>query len=296
MLHTNTTLAIALLCSMLCCAGASAQAASSNWQLPTEVMAGLASDVYDVVNIPGYTVRMAERCWPTANRPAERNILCRQYHRAWQRKSPEDFVTLFVFREAGGVSAAVFEHKTSQSVVLAFVGSDQIVDWLVANQNIARLRGKKSQGLQRVAAGALDIAGKLGELKRRDGSLIPLHEVHVVGHSLGGYLTQMVTVLLPVRSGVSFNGPGLYRMFPRSQDELDVLLGERAAQYKRRYPARRMQNHIKQLDPIGRFGRHFGIVYLYRSDGKKAHSMEVFRSELEAQTIKPYKVLYSSGL
>lgn len=187
------------------------------------------------------------------------------------------------------MSAAAYEHKFSKKVVLAFVGSDQIVDWIAANKNVLRRRGKHFRGLQLVATGALEIAGKVNLLRRRDGSKIAMRDVHVVGHSLGGYLAQLIVAVQPVDGGVSFNGPGLLRLVPPAKrDEISILLGDQAAQYRHRYPQARMHNHVKQLDPIGRFGRHFGLVHLYRGPARKAHSIERFRNELINEGLAPY--------
>lgn len=254
--------------------------------LPLQTMAQLAESAYDVAKARGYRVVLARHCWRFVSEERAPGPLCRRYMQFWADKSPEGFVTRFVYRGRGGVSAAVFEHKQTARIVLAFTGSDQLVDWVGANQNILRPRGKTRPPLQRVAAETLKIVEQVRRLKKRDGSAIRLREIDVVGHSLGGYLTQLVTALFPVRSGVSFNGPGLYRLVSRPEDELETLLGSQADRYRRRYPAARMQNHVKRLDPVGRFGRHFGVVYIYEAPAKNAHSMALFRKELEEGSLE----------
>ena len=289
MLHSRKTFGMVLASGVAFWSALTFQAAAyAERRLSIETSAKLAKAVYDIVDTPLYTVRLSEQCWQMKREADQRKIACKYFHRLWQRRSPENFATLFVFRSTGGVSAAVLEHKTSGDVVLAFAGSDQLVDWLVANQGILRPRGKTLKGLQTVAAGALGIAEKLPQLKKRNGRFINLREVSVVGHSLGGYLTQLVTALQPVRHGASFNGPGLYRPVEKQQDEIAILLGSRAEHHSKRYASQRMDNHVRQLDPIGRFGRHFGTVHLYKGQAKTAHSIDAFLRDLQDRKIKPY--------
>jgi len=125
-------------------------AAYAERRLSSETSAKLAKAAYDTVDTPLYTVRLSEQCWQMKREADQRKIACKYFHRLWQRRSPKNFTTLFVFRATGGVSAAVLEHKTNGDVVLAFAGSDQFVDWLVATKAYCVLAAKHLKGFRRL--------------------------------------------------------------------------------------------------------------------------------------------------
>jgi hypothetical protein len=103
-----------------------------------------------------------------------------------------------------------------------------------------------SKKLKRQIKAALSIVDKVTKLKKKNGRKIKLSELQVVGHSLGGYLTQIVTVKKKVKRGVAFNPPGAG----------GYLKGVKKV--------RNLAVHSRQSDIVGRFGRHVGKMYLYR--------------------------------
>lgn len=105
---------------------------------------------------------------------------------------------------------------------------------------------KPSKKLKRQIAAALSIVDKVTKLKKRKGQRIKLSEIQVVGHSLGGYLTQIVTVKKKVKSGVAFNPPGARGYLKVGKKFKNLTI------------------HSRKSDIVGRFGRHVGKMFIYR--------------------------------
>lgn len=149
---------------------------------------------------------------------------------------------------------------------------------------------KKKSELEKVMGGGPKISAKLKKqvdaalalvdkvatsFKKRDGkTAIKLSDIVVTGHSLGGYITQVVTAKKKVKRGVTFNAPGA------------------AAYLKGAHPTRNLTNHSRKSDLVGNFGKHVGTLYHYKNAKFKweklhkaifiqNHSMTEFRRDIK---------------
>ncbi len=132
---------------------------------------------------------------------------------------------------------------------------------------------KPTRKLNQQVKAAFSILDKVTKKKKRNGKYVRVSEIQVTGHSLGGFLTQVVTVKRKVRRGIAFNPPGA-----RSY----LKVGSKKSN---------LTNHSRKHDIVGRFGKHVGKHYLYRDvkfKWKKIkkrylmrnHGIDEFRKEL----------------
>ena len=105
---------------------------------------------------------------------------------------------------------------------------------------------KPSKKLRRQIDAALAIVDKVAKLKKKNGQMIKLSEIQVVGHSLGGYLTQIVTVQKKVKRGIAFNPPGAGGYLKNAGKPKNLTI------------------YSRKSDIVGRFGKHVGRMYLYK--------------------------------
>lgn len=106
---------------------------------------------------------------------------------------------------------------------------------------------KSSKKLNRQVAAALSILDGLAKVKKTNGKPIRISEVEVTGHSLGGFLVQVVAVKRKIKRAVTFNPPGAS----------EYLKGAKAPRY--------LTNHSRKGDIVGRLGKHAGDLYLYKN-------------------------------
>jgi len=96
--------------------------------------------------------------------------------------------------------------------------------------------------LHKKIAAAKAFVKKVLELKKSGGAAITKADLVITGHSLGGYLAQVVGGYYQVRTE-TFNAPG-------------ALHGGRKS-------STLVTNHVRRTDVVGRLGRHIGKVLLY---------------------------------
>ncbi len=141
-------------------------------------------------------------------------------------------------------------------------------------RDVLKKGAKPGKKLDRQVAAALGILDGLTKVKRTNGKLIRIDEVEVVGHSLGGFLAQVLATKRLLRRAVAFNPPGADR----------YLNGAKAPGY--------LTNHARKGDLVGRFGKHTGPLYVYKNAKFKwervkrlylaqNHGMRDFREDLD---------------
>ncbi|MEN8196459.1 MAG: ricin-type beta-trefoil lectin domain protein, partial [Pseudomonadota bacterium] len=181
---------------------------------------------------------------------------------------------------SNGFSGGIFEGR--RTIYVAFAGSDQLKeDWLGADVQLASWFGKNKT----------KIKSQIAEAKRLTRRAIANNpqkkRIIVVGHSLGGYLAQVVTAELPVSAGISFNAPGFGPL-------------DRGTMYTPKNSARLMENHSRERDLFGNFGKHFGRKIIYHdllSAVKlplKNHDITGFRNDI-SNGLLPYRTLVSGA-
>jgi hypothetical protein len=100
----------------------------------------------------------------------------------------------------------------------------------------------------------------------------------MTGHSLGGYLAQIVAARRRTEA-VTFNAPGAHGEGPVAGSKL-------------------IRNHVREKDIVGTFGRHLGVVVYYPHERLVLdnHKMSLFRAMLDRGTQRTRLVVESQPM
>ncbi|MDA0241197.1 MAG: hypothetical protein O3A84_14385 [Proteobacteria bacterium] len=172
---------------------------------------------------------LAEAAYPKKQGILDRNIL---------RRFPRRGARII---HSNGVSAGIFDGQ--QVIYVAFAGTDQIID-VLSDSQLAAWFGKNKQLIRGQIATAKGVAQSAIARNPQNKRIV------VVGHSLGGYLAQVVTAELKMTRGISFNAPGFG---PK----------DKGAMFNPRNKSSIMVNHSRERDAVGNYGVHFGKKVLY---------------------------------
>lgn len=115
--------------------------------------------------------------------------------------------------------------------------------------------------------------------QKSNGDVIKENEIVIAGHSLGGYIAQVIAVERKPLRVVTFNAPGA-----------DTFVKGRPANTQ-------VTNHVRKADIVGNIGKHVGDTYRYRNAKFKwsrvhktifiaNHSMKIFKRDIRKRGIK----------
>jgi len=164
-------------------------------------------------------------------------------------------------RFPSGVEARAYENAAHpDSVLVAFRGTqtddpqDVMADMGIVGSQIS---GQGNDFLWRQVTDAekfIDMVSRMKQ-KRHGNRPIRTRDITVTGCSLGGFLTQAVTVRKRTLKGITFNAPGALKFVsgPGSAGMAAVSAATRGM----------VDNHRRDSDPVGNFGRHVGRIWKY---------------------------------
>lgn len=115
--------------------------------------------------------------------------------------------------------------------------------------------------------------------QKSNGDVIKAREIIIAGHSLGGYIAQIIAVERRPKQVITFNAPGAYTFVKGRKANAQVT------------------NHVRRADIVGNFGKHVGDTYRYRNAKFKwrrvhkaifvaNHSMKIFKRDIRKRGIK----------
>jgi hypothetical protein len=199
--------------------------------------------------------------------PKKQDIVHRKTMRRFPRRGN-------LVRHRNGFSGGIFEG--ARTIYVAFAGTDDLMDGL-SDAQLASWFGNNKVLINSQIAAAKALTRRAIGTNRQQKKII------VVGHSLGGYLAQVVTAELPVSAGISFNAPGFG---PKDKGKM----------YVPKNSARLMVNLSRERDLVGNFGKHFGRKTVFHDviSAFSNHGITGFRKDI-ARGMQPYRTLVSGA-
>jgi hypothetical protein len=177
-----------------------------------------------------------------------------------------------------GFSGAIFEGR--KTIYVSFAGTDDVID-IVGDAQLASWFGNNKTVIKSQIASAKGLTQKAISHNKSKKKII------VVGHSLGGYLAQVVAAEMRVSAGISLNAPGFG---PKDKGKM----------YKPKNKSRVMVNLSRERDVVGNFGKHFGRKILYHdvmsavNHPGNNHGITGFRKDI-ANGMKSFRTLVSGS-
>ena len=163
-----------------------------------------------------------------------------------------------------GFQAGAFQNKTTDEVIVAIAGTDSARDVLA---DIEIFLGNPLPGIGPLDAQIQDAFLFLDKVR----NLVPSADVTIVGHSLGGYIAQVVGAATGART-LTINAPGVDREtvlhyagapVPAQPGTYKTSTPATQPGYALDTPLSNIENHIRTLDIFGTYGSHLGTEVYY---------------------------------
>lgn len=199
--------------------------------------------------------------------PKKQNILHRKTLARFPRRGN-------LVSNRNGFSGGVFEGR--DTIYVAFAGTDDFMDGL-SDAQLASWFGKNKKLIKsQIAAAKLLTRGAIASNRQKK-------PIILVGHSLGGYLAQVVTAEMPVSAGISFNAPGFG---PK----------DKGTMIRPKNSTRLMTNLSRERDVVGNYGWQFGRKLIFHDvlSALSNHGITGFRKDI-ARGMLPYRTLVSGA-